>query len=149
VPAELGDKASQHRTAYARAMGERGVDIVLSPPHALPALRHGASEHLHVGNAAAYSVLYNVPGLPAGVVPVTTVRNGEESDRPRSRDPVERVAAETERGSAGLPVGVQVAARAWREDLVLRAMRVIEVAVRERSGVTFIADPKLFEQRTA
>lgn len=134
-----------YRTAYARAMGERGVDIVLSPPHALPALRHGASEHLHVSNAAAYSVLYNVLGLPAGVVPVTTVRKGEESDRPRSRDPVERVAAETERGSAGLPVGVQVAARAWREDLVLGAMRAIEVAVRERSGVTFIADPKLFD----
>ena len=111
-------------------------------------LRHGASEHLHVSNAAAYSVL-NVLGLPAGVVPVTTLRNGEESDRPRSRDPVERVAAETERRSAGLPVGAQVAARAWREDLVLGAMRAIEVAVRERSGVTFIADPKLFDTAPA
>lgn len=81
---------------------------------------------LHVANAGACSVLYNVVGLPAGAVPVTTVRPDEETDRPASRDPVERAALETERGSAGLPVGVQVAARAWREDLVLAGMAAIE-----------------------
>ena len=124
-----------YRGAYAGAMDAAAVDIVLSPPHALPALRHGASEHLHVANAAAYATLYNVLGLPAGVVPVTTVRTGEESDRPASRDRVEQAAAETERGSTGLPVGVQVAARAWREDLVLAAMGAIERAVRARSGL--------------
>jgi fatty acid amide hydrolase len=124
-----------YRAAYARAMDVSGADVVLSPPHALAALRHGASEQLHVANAAAYAVLYNVLGLPAGVVPVATVGAGEESDRPASRDPVERAAAESERGSAGLPVGVQVAARVWREDLVLAAMAAIERAVRTRSGV--------------
>lgn len=129
-----------YRVAYARAMDAAMVDLVLTPPHALPALRHGAAEHLHVANAAAYATLYNVLGLPAGVVPVTTVRADEESDRPASRDKAERAALETERGSAGLPVGVQVAARAWREDLVLAAMAAIEAAVRDRSGVPSIAD---------
>jgi fatty acid amide hydrolase len=119
---------AEYRAAYARAMDAAGADIILSPPHALPALRHGASEQLHVANAAAYTVLYNVLGLPAGVVPVTTVRVGEESDRPAGRDHVERAAQETERGSAGLPVGVQVAARPWREDIVLSAMAALESA---------------------
>ena len=128
VEAEL----TSYREAYAHAMDAAGADIVLSPPHALPALRHGASEQLHVGNAAAYAVLYNVLGLPAGVVPVTTVKDGEESDRPASRDQAERAALETERGSVGLPIGVQVAARAWREELVLSAMTAIEQAVRSR-----------------
>lgn len=115
-----------YRAKYLAAMDAAGVDIVLSPPFAVPALRHGGSRLLHVANAGACSVLYNVVGLPAGAVPVTTVRPDEETDRPASRDPVERAALETERGSAGLPVGVQVAARAWREDLVLAGMAAIE-----------------------
>ena len=39
---------------------------------------------------------------------------------------VEREARETEDGSAGLPVGVQVAARHWREDVVLAVMAALE-----------------------
>ncbi len=119
-----------YRAAYTRAMDAAGVDLVLSPPVAVPALRHGASRYLSVANVAAYTLLYNVLGFPAGVVPVTTVKSGEESDRPASLDVVERAALETERGSAGLPVGVQVAARLWREDLVLAAMAAIEHGVR-------------------
>ena len=44
--------------------GERGspcaarLDLVVSPPHALPALRHGASALLDVSNAACWAVLY-------------------------------------------------------------------------------------------
>jgi len=38
----------------------------------------------------AYTALANVSGFPAGIVPVTRVRPGEESDRPVSRDMVER-----------------------------------------------------------
>lgn len=127
-----------YRAAYTSAMDVAGVDVVLSPPNALPALRHGASEYLSVANVAAYTVLHNVLGLPAGVVPVTTVKGGEESDRPASYDLVERAALETERGSAGLPIGVQVAARLWREDLVLAAMTAIEHAVRARSALPLI-----------
>jgi fatty acid amide hydrolase len=73
-----------------------------------------------------YTTLFNVLGWPAGVVPVTHVRADEESDRPPSRDKMDLAARETERGSAGLPMGVQVAARPWREDLVLAAMSALE-----------------------
>jgi hypothetical protein len=63
----------------------------------------------------AYAPIANVSGFPAGVVPVTRVRPDEESDRPASRDLMDRVARETERGSAGLPIAVQVIARPWRD----------------------------------
>ena len=33
------------------------------------------------------------------------------------------------KGSAGLPVGVQVAAEPWRDELVLRVMREVEEGV--------------------
>jgi fatty acid amide hydrolase len=80
----------------------------------------------------AYTLLANVGGFPAGIVPVTRVRAGEESDRPPSRDQVERVARETERGSAGLPVAVQVVARPWHDHVALAAMAAIEAAARQQ-----------------
>ncbi len=130
----LLDDIAAYRAAYTDAMDAGGVDVVLSPPHALAALPHGASGHLTIANAGAYGALYNVLGLPAGVVPVTAVCSGEESERPPGPDLVERAARATERGSAGLPVGVQVAGRAWREDTVLAVMAAIERAVLGRAG---------------
>jgi fatty acid amide hydrolase len=78
----------------------------------------------------AYAPLANVSGFPAGIVPVTRVRPDEESDRPASRDQVDRVAREAERGSAGLPIAVQVIARPWRDHIALAAMAKIEAATR-------------------
>ncbi len=82
--------------------------------------------------SGAYAPLANVSGFPAGIVPVTRVRPGEESDRPDSRDQVERVARESERGSAGLPIAVQVIARPWRDHVALAAMAKIEAEARKQ-----------------
>jgi fatty acid amide hydrolase len=106
------------------------IDLVLAPGYATPAVRHGATETMAVpGN---YITLANVSGFPAGIVPVTRVRAGEESDRPASRDPIDKTARETERGSAGLPIAVQVIARPWREHAALAAMAKIEAAARQQ-----------------
>jgi fatty acid amide hydrolase len=102
------------------------LDVVVSPAAGLPALRHGASSD--VSDMGIYTALYNVLGWPAGVVPWTRVRAGEESDRPASKDPCFIAARETERGAAGLPIGVQVAARPWRDHVVLAVMEALEAA---------------------
>jgi fatty acid amide hydrolase len=119
---QLVEAAIDYRQRFLESFAD--FDVVLAPPNPLPAFRHGASEELVL--AGAYSCLYNVLGWPAGVVPVTHVRADEESDRPDSRDKMDQAARATERGSAGLPIGVQVAARPWREDLVLGVMAAIE-----------------------
>lgn len=49
------------------------------------------------------AALFNLLGMPAGVVAVPD--------------------------GAGLPVGVQIAGPKWREDVVLRAMAAVEMAV--------------------
>lgn len=116
---------NRYRDRFLKAM--EPFDVILCPPLMLPAFTHGASEYLNP--IGTYAQLYNLLGLPAGVVPVTRVRPGEESDRPASRDLVVKVARQVETGSAGLPVGVQVVARYWREDLVLAAMAAIQAAV--------------------
>jgi fatty acid amide hydrolase len=106
------------------------ADLILCPAYALPPVRHGATEMMPM--PGAYVPLANVTGFPAGVVPVTRVRPNEESDRAASRDLIDKVARETERGSAGLPIAVQIIARPWREHVALAAMARIESAARKQ-----------------
>src|SRR5262249_33694815 len=115
----LLDEERVYRDRFLAALDAGRFDAIVCPPGGLPALRHGSFN----GNAASsYTYLYNLLGLPAGVVAATRVRPGEESDRERSWDPVVRTARAVEAGSTGLPVGVQVVARPWREDVVLAVM---------------------------
>lgn len=103
-----------------------GCDAVLCPVSALPALRHGTAARLVL--AAAPCLLANLLDLAAGAVPVTRVRPEEETGRPWSCDPVLRAAAATDRGSRGLPIGVQVIAPpGGTEATVLAIMRLIEL----------------------
>lgn len=122
----LVQRQQRYRDTFAEALGD--CDLVLAPPVSLPAFTHGSSRDLLT--AGAYAPLYNLLGWPAGVVPVTRVRSGEESRRRPGRDLIQRLAARVEQGSAGLPMGVQVIARPWQEHLVLAAMQAIEQAAR-------------------
>jgi fatty acid amide hydrolase len=112
-------------------------DLILCPACALPALTHGSTRDLIL--AGGYTALYNMLGYPTGVVPVTRVRSDEEVGRTSSRDSMEQAARKVELGSAGLPVGVQVVARPWREHVSLAAMRAIEEVVHTRSDYPGIA----------
>jgi fatty acid amide hydrolase len=136
---QLLAQRARYRAQFLGSLSAGRYDAILCPPHALPALTHGATTKVPL--AASYSMIYNLLGMPGGVAPVTRVRADEESDRPASRDPVERMALRVERGSAGLPLGVQVVARHWREDLVLALMAAIEARV--RANADFPAWPPL------
>jgi fatty acid amide hydrolase len=107
------------------------LDVLLLPPSGLPALPHGMSRQ--VLTAGMYAPLFNLLGYPAGSLPWTRVGAGEEVGRKRSRDRVERGAYETEVGSAGLPIGVQVVARPWRDHVALAAMKALETVARSRA----------------
>ena len=130
--------AYQERFARALDTDDGGpFDVIVCPACALPAFPHGASKDLVV--AGGYAVLYNVLGYPAGVVPFTRVRSDEESNRKRSADAMLKAARTAELGSAGLPIGVQVVARPWREHVSLAAMRVIQHAARTHEDYPGIA----------
>ncbi len=113
-----------YNVRFRAELNVHGYDAILCPPAGLAAVRHGATANLP--DFDSYARLYNLTGMPAGVVAAGRVRPGEESDRPATRDIVDKTAIESERGSTGLPVGVQVAARHWREDIVLAVMGVLE-----------------------
>ncbi len=126
---ELLERQQRYRYRFARALDEAGLDAIICPASPTPAAIHG---EFYVNMTLVYTALYNLLGMPAGVIGAMRVAPGEESDRPPSRDVVERALRRIESASAGLPVGVQVVARWWREDIVLAIMRVLEAHFRQR-----------------
>lgn len=74
-------------------------DVILCPVNAFPALPHGTSDDTF--DAFSYTITYNVTGWP-GVV----IRGGTSSD--------------------GLPIGVQIIAPPWREDVALAVAKYLE-----------------------
>ena len=118
-----------YRVSLLAAMDAAGIDVLLCPAHATPALPHTCSRDFAL--AGSPSMLWNIVQFPAGVVPVTRVRP-DETRRERPQDRMEKRAAEVDRQSAGLPVGVQVVGRPWAEDVVLAAMTAIEDGLDEQ-----------------
>jgi fatty acid amide hydrolase len=114
----------EYRRRFLAEMDRNRFDAIVCPANALPALPHAGGFPL--GDCLSYAALFNLLGMPAGVIPATRVRPGEESDRREHGGRRERAARRAETGSAGLPVGVQVVARHWREDVVLRLMMALE-----------------------
>jgi amidase len=76
-------------------------DVVLSPVSTSAAVEHGSSIDEKTFRGFSYTMTHNLTGWPAAVV-----RCGTSSD--------------------GLPIGVQIAAAPWREDIVLGVARRLE-----------------------
>jgi fatty acid amide hydrolase len=121
---QLVERKNQLATRVISSLRDQGINAVICPPHALPAMPHVKAFDLL--GAASYSMLINLLGLPSGTVSTTLVAAGEEAGRQPGRDSVLNRALEADTGSAGLPVGVQVSGLPWREDVVLAVMDVIE-----------------------
>lgn len=84
------------------AFGNR-FDAILSPVASQPAVPHGTSIDDTVFRGFSYTMTHNLTGWPAAVVRCGTSREG-------------------------LPIGVQIAANPWREDVVLALARVLDSA---------------------
>jgi fatty acid amide hydrolase len=127
----LTDRLRTYRLELLGAMEKAGVDALLGPVMATPAFPHGGSKNFTL--ASSYTIVFNATQLPAGVVPVTRVRPGETA-RPASRDAIVRQAGRVDEASEGLPVGVQVAARPWKDHVALAVMSAIEAEVSRDEG---------------
>jgi len=105
------------------------LDAVICPPHVLPALPLGSSGDLTL--TLSYMFRYVMLNFPCGVVPVTRVRPDEALwPGDRAQDLLGRRCAAVMHGSAGLPLGVQVVSRPYREEVTLAVMAAIEAAAR-------------------
>jgi fatty acid amide hydrolase len=119
------------RFAIEAAMDEERLDGLVLPPFATAAVPHTFGAQF--AQAASYTMLFNLLHWPAGVVPVTTVRE-DECDREATMDTVVRRAREIDRQSLGLPVGVQIATRGWKDELCLALLSAVERSVQSDHG---------------
>ena len=126
------DALRRYRVELLDMMDAVGVDVILCPAYATPALPHGMSKNFTAASTPA--LLYNAVQFPGGVVPVTRVRP-DETKRPSPQGLVERHAAKVDARSAGLPVGVQLVARPWQDEVAMGAMAALEAALRDRADV--------------
>ena len=79
-------------------------DVLLSPVAATPAVPHGTSGDLEKLPGFSYAIAHNLTGWPA-----VSVRGGTSPE--------------------GLPIGVQVIARPWREDVALAVAQRLETTL--------------------
>ena len=96
---ELIERADAIRAQLLRWVQD--VDLIVCPAMPQPAIRHGESSASWFGDT--YSDVHNLTGWPAVVV-----RGGSSPE--------------------GLPIGVQLVAPPWREDVALAGARVVEAA---------------------
>lgn len=121
------------RLAEHDAWNAAKLDAVICPPHVIPALPHRSSGDFTL--SLSYAFRWSLLNFPAGIVPVTRVRPDEtQESRGGKPDKIEKKLAAIVEGSAGLPLGVQVVARPYREDVVLALMGTIEAHARGREG---------------
>ena len=78
------------------------------------------------------TAFFNLLDMPAGVLPVTTATAADDaallSSYPQ-KDPWDKRVVAAASGAAGLPIGVQVAALPWEDEICLRVMKEVEDAV--------------------
>ncbi|HEU4963167.1 MAG TPA: amidase [Bacilli bacterium] len=128
----LLEKRDAVRHAILQDIQSHGIDLLLCPTFPVVALPHDTS--LDLSFEGSFNSVYNLLGCPSGVVSITRVRAGEESDRnPLAKDKVEQAALRTETGSVGLPVGVQVVGLPGQDEEVLALMAAVEESFQARA----------------
>ena len=101
-----------------------GAEAILMPGAVTPAPVIGQGTECEIANTYMFAAPHLT--LPTGVVPVTVVREEEQTYQPEKGDSVGKAIAAAVSGSAGLPIGVQIAALPFRDELCLRLMRDLE-----------------------
>jgi fatty acid amide hydrolase len=104
-----------------------GAQVVLMPATITPAPVIGKGSLCELANTHIIAATHLT--FPTGVVPVTTVREDEQTyDAPKG-DSVAQSIAEAVAGSAGLPLGVQISALPYKDELCLRIMRELQEVI--------------------
>ena len=121
---QLAEARTKMRRDESDLWREAGLDAVLCPAHVVPAMGHGESGDFTL--SASIPFRYTYLNFPAGIVPVTRVTTQEAAQEQPVGDRIERKVAQVTAAGAGLPMGVQVVARPYREDVALAVMAAIE-----------------------
>ena len=116
-------KVIDFRQEFARYWRENKLDLMVMPGFGSQACLHGYSETTSL--AAAYTFIWNVLGTTVGSMPITMTREDEEVYESLHNDDISRKLNETVKGSAGMPVGIQVIGLPFEDETVLGFMKTL------------------------
>jgi len=117
------DKKRYQRYFYTE-WKKQGIDIVICPVMTTVAVKHNLQNSL-TPTVISYTGLYNLLDYPAGVLPITYVRKDDHKILRKISDPIDRFLNKNEVASEGIPVGIQVVGLPWRDEEVLKAMKIV------------------------
>ena len=116
------------RNELLKYWAENKFDVIITPAVALPAFKHNYGSKLLL--ASCYLWIANIINSPAGVVPITKVKENEtcynNSNLNYKHDILSQYSQECMEGSVGLPVGVQILTLPWEDEKCLKVMKLIE-----------------------
>ena len=135
----------KYEAEYLKCWKESKLDVLISPGGALPALPLGAFKNLFA--SFVYTTHFNLLNYPTGTVPVTQVREDESKKYESShRDILDSLALKALQGSTGMPVGVQVTALPFRDEIALHAMQELEFSLKRPFQISALS--KEFNKQT-
>eukprot|EP00127_Corallochytrium_limacisporum_P004975 Clim_evm49s195 gene=Clim_evmTU49s195 len=118
----IAERKRIQRTWAKTVMTDLKLDCLLVPGIGCQVYGIGSSADL--APACSYTFVFNLLSWAAGTIPITTVRDDEQVyEDSAHNDPITWAAKANAKASAGMPVGVQIAAPPYQEELVLRAMK--------------------------
>ena len=100
------------------------LDALICPVFGIVAPFHDTA--LDVLPACCYSVIWNVLGYPAGVVPVGLVQAEDVEFFDQYNDVVTKAAKKSMKNSEGIPFGLQVVSLPFKDEQVLNVMKLVE-----------------------
>ena len=98
-----------------------------------PIIPHCATKninHMETNLSLEYSIIWNVLGFPAGVLPVTKVLPTEQSYTDDWNDAFTKTMNSDAKDSAGMPVCVQVVGFNFEDEKALGVMKMLEKEIK-------------------
>jgi fatty acid amide hydrolase len=119
----LGNRQLQLTDEVIRRFKKAGVSVAIC--HGMPpAFKLDTCTACTLSSTPVF--MWNYFNFPAGVVPITKVKENEQIYQPMYDDNFARAFKGNAEGSLGLPVGVQVVGLPWRDELVVETMKLID-----------------------
>ena len=135
----VSERQARLRKEFFKVWKEHNLDALISPGGALPALEPAYAKD--VGNwSLRYLNMMNALDIPTGVVPVTVVKEGEDSypqEITEHHDMIYQHTKKSMQGSVGLPVGVQVSTLPWQDEKCVGIMLELEQQLQFRQKHPF------------
>ncbi|KAK3775421.1 hypothetical protein RRG08_014764, partial [Elysia crispata] len=123
----MNEEMEEYRRRFLSQWKSKSIDAVICPVLPYTAFPKGEESSCMAG--ITYTSIYNIVGLPTGVVPAGKVEKMDldklHKEYP-NRNQAEKYMHKVCDNSEGLPVGVQCVALPFQEELALRIMRELE-----------------------